>query len=95
MGCPRKRWVKIDKNHQEALEFLYELIEHHKNNTITEHLIRQLHQLVVRDTQQDIAGKYRDGDVMIGGADHKPPNNVDIPLEMKKNDEGAIIACYL
>lgn len=71
------------KNHKEALDFLYELIDPHKKNTISEHLIKQLHQLVVRDSQRDIAGVYRNGDVMIGGADHKPPSCLEIPKYMQ------------
>ena len=72
------------KNHKEALEFLYDLIEHDKRHTISEHLIKQLHQLVFRDSQRDIAGKYRDGDVAIAGADHKPPSHIDIPKKMQE-----------
>ena len=71
------------KNHKEALEYLYELIDNSKRHTISEHLIKELHTLVVRDSQRDIAGKYRDGDVIIGGADHKPPSYLQVPSQMK------------
>ena len=72
------------KNHKEALEFLYELADSKKRNTVSEHLIRELHHLVVQDSQRDIAGKYRDGDVRISGADHKPPSHVDVPIKMRE-----------
>ncbi|OGJ41968.1 cell filamentation protein Fic [Candidatus Peregrinibacteria bacterium RIFCSPLOWO2_01_FULL_39_12] len=70
------------KNHKEALEFLYELTDSKKQNTVSEHLIRELHHLVVQDSQRDIAGKYRDGDVYISGADHKPPSHIEVPIKM-------------
>lgn len=72
------------KNHKEALEFLYELMDSKKQNTVSEHLIRELHQLVVQDSQRDIAGKYRNGDVYISGADHKPPTHIDVPIKMRE-----------
>lgn len=77
-GKPLKDHLEA-KNHQEALDFLYEMIDSQKQNTVSEHLIKQLHQLVVRDSQRDIAGMYRTGEVYIGGADHTPPNFLEIP----------------
>jgi len=71
------------KNHQEALGFLYELVDE-KNFTMSEYLVKQIHQLVVQDSQRDIAGKYRDGDVIISGSKHKPPNFLDVPHLMKE-----------
>jgi len=72
-GKPLKDHLEA-KNHKEALDFLYEVIEKDKKNTISEHFIKQLHQLVVKDSESDIAGKYRNGDVYISGSDHKPPS---------------------
>ncbi len=72
------------KNHQEALEFLYELVETNKKNTISEHLIKEIHSLVVKEADSDIAGKYRKGDVFISGSDHVPTPGFQVPLEMEK-----------
>lgn len=72
------------KNHKEALDFLYELIDKDSQNTISEHLIRQLHQLVVQDSQKEIAGKYREGEVYISGAKHRPPSAIDVPHHMRE-----------
>lgn len=72
------------KNHNEALEFLYELIDQDKQNTFSENLIKQLHKLVVRDSNRDIAGSYRDGNVLIGGSDHKPPSGFKVKSEMRE-----------
>ncbi|QQR54798.1 Fic family protein [Candidatus Peregrinibacteria bacterium] len=70
------------KNHKEALDFLYELVDSSQKNTVSEHLIKQLHHLVVQDSQREIAGNYRDGEVYISGSDHRPPNGFEIPAKM-------------
>lgn len=70
------------KNHKEALDFLYELINPNQKNTISEYLIKQLHQLVVQESQKDIAGKYRDGEVYISGSDHRPPSGFEVASKM-------------
>jgi Fic family protein len=70
------------KNHKEALDFLYDLIDSKDKHIISERLIKELHQLVVRDSQRDIAGKYRDGDVIISGSDHKPPSYFELKERM-------------
>src|SRR3989338_5979215 len=79
-GKPLKDHLEA-KDHKEALDFLYDLISQDQY-TISEHLIRQLHQLVVRETEKEYAGKYRSGSVIIGGADHTPPDAVDVPRQM-------------
>ncbi|MCX5750971.1 MAG: hypothetical protein NT099_04815 [Candidatus Saganbacteria bacterium] len=52
------------KDHFEALQFLYDLIEHGKQHTLSEVLIRNLQQLVVKETDPQTAGKYRTGNVI-------------------------------
>jgi len=80
-GKPLKDHLEA-KNHKEALDFLYELLNHKKQNTISEHLIKQFHQLVVQNSQKDIAGRYRNGEVYISGSDHKPPSPIEVPHQM-------------
>ena len=70
------------KNHFEAIQFLYELIEHEKRHTISERLIRSLQQLIVKDSDPSIAGNYRTGSVMISGSKHRPPDAIDVPIHM-------------
>lgn len=81
-GKPLKDHLEA-KDHKEALDFLYELVSQ-DHYTISEHLIRQLHQLVVRETDTEFAGRYRTGSVIIGGADHTPPDAVDVPRQMEE-----------
>src|SRR3990167_6176084 len=67
------------KNHKEALDFLYELIEYKDNQTISELLVKNIHSLVIQDIDKNISGKYREVDVFITGSEHKPPSHLDVP----------------
>jgi Fic family protein len=82
-GKPLKDHLET-KDHHEALEMVYELIDHKSQPTFSEHLIRSLHQLVVKKTDEKIAGKYRNTNVFIPGSDHVPPDAIQIPMEMKR-----------
>jgi Fic family protein len=80
-GKPLKDHLEA-KNHQEALEYLYDLIEKDKKNTFSENLIRSLNQIVQQNIDKEWAGRYRNSGVIIGGADHKPPEALEIPRLM-------------
>lgn len=62
------------KDHHEALDFVYELIQPQTHLIISEKLIRDLHHLVMKKTDEDWAGRYRQSNVFIAGTDHTPPN---------------------
>lgn len=81
-GKPLKDHLEA-KDHNKALEFLYELVQQDSRPTLSEHLIRTLHQLIVQKTDEEYAGKYRTSNVFIGGADHIPPDVLQVPVEMK------------
>ena len=52
------------KNHEEALHFLYELIDSKQKLTLSHASIRELHRLVVNDSsEREFAGVYRQSDV--------------------------------
>lgn len=72
------------KNHEEAMNFLFEVVDSKKRLTISHHLIRQLHQLVVKDTESKIAGTYRNTDVQILGSKHRPPPGYQVQQQMTK-----------
>lgn len=71
------------KNHNEAIHYLYDLIEHDKRQTVSERLIRSLQQLVIKDLEDQDAGQYRKGNVIITGSTHRPPAAYDIPKLME------------
>lgn len=71
------------KNHNEAVHFLYELVEHDKKHTISEQLIRSLQHLIIKEIEDSDAGRYRQGNVLITGSSHKPPAAFKIPKLME------------
>jgi len=77
------------KNHKEALEFLYDLVDQNERFTFGEYMIKSLHALIVKESNSAIAGKYRDMDVFITGADHTPPSAFEVPMQMKDLAEWA------
>jgi Fic family protein len=81
-GKPLKDHLEA-KSHTEALEYMYELVDKDKRSTLSELLIRELNQIVVRDVDQKWAGRYRNSRVIIGGAEHAPPEAVDVPRLMQ------------
>jgi Fic family protein len=82
-GKPLKDHLEA-RSHKEALDYLYEFVEKDKRNTISEVFIRSLNQIVMRDIDKEWAGKYRNSLVLIGGADRKPPEAIDVPDMMRK-----------
>jgi len=82
-GKPLKDHLEA-KNHKEALDYLYELVDHNITNTISDTLIKNLHQLIIQDIDKNIAGRYRDVDVFITGTDHKPPSALEVPHKMSE-----------
>lgn len=70
------------KNHQEALEFIFEQVEHDSKHTISEHLIRELQSLVIGNIDRIIAGVYRDVEVAITASSHQPPLATEVPSHM-------------
>jgi Fic family protein len=70
------------KSHTDALEYLYELVDKGKRSTLSERLIREFNQIVMRDMDKEWAGRYRNSNVLITGADHTPPEAVELPRMM-------------
>ncbi len=58
-------------NHQEAVNFLKHLVEN--KIVLTESVVLQLHNLILRGIDSANAGKYRTVQVMIKGSQHLPP----------------------
>jgi len=81
-GKPLKDHLEA-KDHHAALEYLYALIENDKRHTISEPLIRTLHQIIMQETDKEWAGQYRNANVVIAGASHTPPNALEVPHQMR------------
>ncbi|MFZ3054619.1 MAG: Fic family protein [Minisyncoccales bacterium] len=72
------------KDHYEAIDYLYSIIEDDSKHPISEVLIRNLQKMVIKETDPDIAGVYRDGSVIITGSKHRPPEAYDVPQLMRE-----------
>ncbi|MDD5043703.1 MAG: Fic family protein [Patescibacteria group bacterium] len=81
-GKPLKDHLEA-KDHQAALEYLYDLVDKDKKRTISEMLIRNLHQIITQETDKEWAGRYRNANVIIGGAKHTPPDALQVPQKMR------------
>lgn len=73
-------------NHKEAILFLENLIAK-GGFKLNQLLIRQIHQLILKEIDKDNAGKYREIDVKITGAKFIPPNSAIVPAKMKQFEQ--------
>ena len=81
-GKPLKDHLEA-KDHHAALEYLYDLIDKDKKHTVSEMLIKNLHQIILQETDREWAGRYRNANVIIGGAKHTPPDALQVPQKMR------------
>jgi Fic family protein len=68
-------------NHSEAIVLLEELVA--ENQPLSEWDIKSLHQLILKNIDQENAGQYRQVNVLISGAEHKPIEAVRVQQFMQ------------
>ena len=69
------------KNLSHALDFMEEMaVSTQKPITLND--LRQIHALILKDIQDEYAGKYRHSEVAISGSDYKPPQAHSISPQM-------------
>lgn len=68
-------------NHRDAIALVEELVQ--KQQPLDEWTIKSLHQLVLKNIDADNAGRYRQQNVMIAGAEHRPPDALLVPEQMQ------------
>ena len=69
-------------NHKDAIIFLEEMINH--KELLSEWNIKNIHALVLKDIDNDNAGKYRNENIVISGAKHIPPKHYVVNELMQK-----------
>ena len=69
-------------NHEKAILFLDDLVK--DNEPISEWNIKNIHQLILKDIDNENAGRYRKENVTIKGATHIPPDYLKISELMEK-----------
>ncbi|MCW7553676.1 Fic family protein [Endozoicomonas gorgoniicola] len=67
-------------NHREAIEWVESVVV--KDEPFSERLIKSIHQLVLKNIDDSNAGRYRQENVMIAGAEHTPPDHLHLPMLM-------------
>lgn len=70
------------KNHENAIFFLEKITS--KKYTINEKDVLKIHEYILENIMQDWAGRYRNGQVRIVGANFVPPNARKVPELMEK-----------
>ena len=68
-------------NHKDAIEFVESMVA--KDEMLSEYTIKSLHALILKNIDNDNAGSYRNINVLISGATHRPPTNVEVPSKME------------
>ena len=69
-------------NHEKAILYLNDLVK--EKNPITEWNIKSVHRLVLKDIDDENAGRYRRENVTIKGATHIPPDYLKVQELMEK-----------
>ena len=68
-------------NHNEAIFFIEDLVK--QNIPLTEQTVKSIHQLILKNIDDENAGKYRTVNVLIAGAEHKPPQAFEVAAQMQ------------
>ena len=67
-------------NHRDAIVYVEDMVQ--RGEPLTEWQIRNIHQLVLKNIDDDNAGRYRTINVLIAGAEHLPPDALHVPQQM-------------
>ncbi|EDM29146.1 Filamentation induced by cAMP protein Fic [Lentisphaera araneosa HTCC2155] len=67
-------------NHKEAIMYVEDLLS--SKTPFSDSCIKSIHQLVLKNIDNENAGKYRSENVIISGAEHRPPEHFDVPSQM-------------
>lgn len=67
-------------NHKEAIDYVEAVIA--GDEAFSERLIKAIHQLVLKNIDNVNAGVYRHENVLIAGAEHRPPDFLHVPEQM-------------
>lgn len=68
-------------NHKEAIEFVEAVVA--TEEPFSEQLIKPIHQLILKNIDNENAGRYRSQNVVISGANHIPPDHLNLAEDMQ------------
>lgn len=67
-------------NHKEAIDFIEAFLA--DGEAFTEYFIKSIHQLILKNIDANNAGIYRRENVLISGAEHRPPDYLHVAEQM-------------
>ena len=68
-------------SHKEAILFIEALVQ--RGEMLNELDIKSIHALILKNIDNDNAGKYRQHNVLISGAEHRPVTAIEVPSKMQ------------
>ncbi|RDU74373.1 Fic family protein [Helicobacter anseris] len=68
-------------NHHNAIDYIYNLVI--DKTLLSEYDIKSIHSLILKNIDDENAGKYRECNVKISGAMHIPPEHYEVPMQMQ------------
>ncbi|WP_281648208.1 Fic family protein [Parendozoicomonas sp. Alg238-R29] len=69
-------------NHREAIAWCEAVVA--REEPLSECLVKSVHQLVLKNIDDQNAGRYRQENVVIAGAEHTPPDSLHLPQLMEE-----------
>lgn len=69
-------------NHAEAIHYVKDIVE--RKLELSEFVIKSIHQLLLRNIDDENAGRYRTNNVGISGSQHTPPHYAIVPEKMEQ-----------
>lgn len=68
-------------NHAEAILYIEDMVKNKEE--LSEYFIKSIHNLILKNIDNDNAGRYRNQDVVISGAEHIPPSHIFVKEKME------------
>lgn len=69
-------------NHKDAILYVEEIVKNQES--LSEWQIKSIHRLILKGIEDEYAGVYRKENVIISGAQHIPPNAVQVQSQMER-----------
>lgn len=69
-------------NHAEAIFYIEDMVKNKEE--LSEYAIKAIHNLILKNIDNESAGRYRNQNVIISGAEHIPPDFILVPEKMEE-----------
>ena len=69
-------------NHKEAIDYIKDLVK--EKEPLSKRVLLDIHHLILKNIDNENAGRYRNVDVMISGSAHKPPTFLQVENLMEE-----------